>query len=129
MASSKFPVAIVGMAMRLPGTNSCLDFWKRLTVHDSKFVQELVSDGYQSTTAFDDQPLDESKKLSFGLCPKPSISQANFPQKSMRIESEEHRIFLEVAWELFEDAGYASNIGVKYWCLCYQHNEPKQFSL
>ena len=110
MASSKFPVAIVGMAMRLPGTNSCLDFWKRLTVHDRKFVQELESDGHQSTTAFDDQPLDESKKLSFGLCPKPSINQANFPPKPMRIESEEHRIFLEVAWELFEDAGYASNI-------------------
>ena len=109
MSSSKFPVAIIGIAIRLPGTNSCEDFWKLLTVHGSKLPQELVSDGHHLTTVFDDQPMDESKKVLSESCSKANISPFDFPKEVLSIEPKQ-RIVLEVVWELFEDSGYASNI-------------------
>ena len=113
MASSKFPVAVVGIAIRLSGTNSCEDFWKLLIAGESKYPQNLdnVSNDSGLTTVFNDQQKHESKKFLSG---KP-VSTFDFnvfqidPKEALSIEPEQ-RAFLEVAWELFEDAGYASNI-------------------
>ena len=85
-----------------------------------------MSDDHYFTTAFDDQPMDESKKVLSESCSNEGINPSDFPKEVLSIETKQH-VFLEFVWELFEDSGYASNIkgsntGVYVTSTANQHN-------
>ena len=117
MASDDFPIAVVGLAVRLPGAQSCEEFWKLLMEGKStvgEFPPDRISDISCLTTPFKDQLMNESKPFMSGSYFK-SVDKFDTelfqidPREALYLEPEQ-RIFLEVTWELFEDAGYASSI-------------------
>ena len=118
MASKEFPVAIIGMAVRLPGAESCEDFWKLLidgqdTVN-CLFPEGRASDVHHTLSAFRSSLLNEKEPFFTGSFFK-SVDKFDAdlfsinPKEALFIEPEQ-RVFLELVWELLEDAGYASKI-------------------
>ncbi|XP_028402765.1 uncharacterized protein LOC114525576 [Dendronephthya gigantea] len=117
MASGQFPVAIIGMATKLPGAETCEEFWnllknRRDTV--AKFPQERISDIEHVTATFRGQLVDEDNPYFTGSFFQSvdtfdaKLFQIN-PKEALFIEPEQ-RLFLEATWEAIEDAGYASTI-------------------
>lgn len=101
-------IAVVGMSARFPDAPDYASFWKNL------------SKGLISITNFTNEQL-----LDAGLCresienpayvpAKPLISNIDlfdsdffgFSNRDAALTDPQHRIFLELAWEAFEDAGY-----------------------
>ena len=117
MASSQFPVAIIGMATKLPGAETCEEFWDLLknggdTV--AQFPQERIPDIKHVIGTFRGQLVDEDKPFFTGSFFKSvDTFDAKFfqinPKEALFIEPEQ-RFFLEATWEAIEDAGYASTI-------------------
>lgn len=103
-------IAIVGMAVRFPGADSVEAFWRNLRdgVESVTFFSddELRAAGVEPATLADPRYVkangvlrgaDEFDAAFFGLTPREA--EAMDPQ---------HRVFLEVAWEALERAGYDS---------------------
>ncbi len=102
-------VAIVGMALRLPGALSLDEFWNNLR------------EGVESTTFFSDDQLraagvpesslcDPSYVKAFGVLQGADLFDAGFfdmPPREAQILDPQHRQLLECAWESLEHAGYA----------------------
>ena len=117
MASSQFPVAIIGMATRLPGAQTCDEFWDLLndgrdTV--TKLPQQRICDIRHAVDMFRGELVDEDDPFFTGSFFQSVDSfDANFfhinPKEAVFIEPEQ-RFFLEITWEAIEDAGYASTI-------------------
>ena len=117
MASSQFPVAIIGMATRLPGAQTCDEFWDLLndggdTV--TTFPQQRIGDIKHAVDMFRGELVDEDDPFFTGSFFQSVDSfDANFfhinPKEALFIEPEQ-RFFLEITWEAIEDAGYASSI-------------------
>lgn len=117
MASSAFPVAVIGKAVRLPGADNCQEFWNLIengvdTVHD--FPSSRIDDINHVMSAFKEQLVDEDKPFFTGsFFQSVDLFDAEFFQinnkEALYIEPEQ-RIFMEVVWELLENAGYASRI-------------------
>jgi acyl transferase domain-containing protein/surfactin synthase thioesterase subunit len=101
-------IAIVGMSCRFPGASSVEEYWKNLC------------DGVESITFFSDQEL-----LAAGIDPSliadPKYVKAapmlpdvetfdaaffGYSPKDAALMDPQHRLFLEVCWEAFENAGY-----------------------
>ncbi|PPQ15467.1 polyketide synthase [Bradyrhizobium sp. AC87j1] len=101
-------IAIIGIACRFPGAGDWRSFWKNLV------------DGVESITFFDDDAL-----LKAGVAPDvlrdpqyvkaaPVIADFDrfdagffeYSPREARATDPQQRLFLEVAWEAFEDAGY-----------------------
>ena len=101
-------IAIVGVAGRFPGAASSLEYWRNLCA------------GFESITFATDEDLAEagvpaelSERPDYvragGVVKDADLFDASFFGLSAR-ESEildpQHRVFLECAWDVFEDAGY-----------------------
>ena len=101
-------IAIIGMACRFPGAETTAEFWQNLR------------HGIESVTFFADDTL-----LAAGVEPSllqnPEYVKASpilknvetfdaaffgYSPKEAAIMDPQHRIFLEICWEAFEDAGY-----------------------
>lgn len=101
-------IAIIGMSCRFPGAASAEEYWKNLC------------DGVESITFFSDQKL-----LGAGVDPSlianPTYVKAapmlrdvemfdaaffGYSPKDAALMDPQQRLFLEVCWEAFEDAGY-----------------------
>ena len=117
MANSQFPVAIIGMATKLPGAETCNEFWDLLksggdTV--AKFPKSRIEDIEHVISTFRGQLVDEDDPFFTGSFFKSvdtfdaKLFQIN-PKEALFIEPEQ-RFFLETTWEAIEDAGYASTI-------------------
>jgi acyl transferase domain-containing protein/glutamate-1-semialdehyde aminotransferase/non-ribosomal peptide synthetase component F len=103
-------VAVVGMAVRLPGAKNIAEFWQNLRT------------GVESVTFFSDQEM-EAEGIPAALINHPKYVKANgvldniemfdaaffnINRKEAQIIDPQHRFFLECAWEALEDAGYDS---------------------
>ncbi len=106
--SSGLDIAIVGMAGRFPGANNIDEFWR------------LLKEGVEALTYFSDEDLVES-----GVDPA-LIADPDYVKSRCIIEDEDkfdayffelsprevemmdpqHRLFLEIAWQALENAGY-----------------------
>jgi acyl transferase domain-containing protein len=109
--SEALGIAIIGMAGRVPGARTALEFWQN------------IENGVESITVFSDEEL-----LAAGVAPE-LLQNPNYVKASplladvdlfdapffeySRREAEtldpQHRVFLECAWEALEDAGVAGD--------------------
>ena len=117
MASNSFPVAVIGMGIKLPGANSCSEFWKLIKNGEDtvgEFPPQRAADIEHVLTPFRSQLVDKQNPFFSGSFFQSvdkfdaGIFQIN-PREALFLEPEQ-RLFLEATWELFEDAGYASRI-------------------
>lgn len=102
-------IAIIGMAGRFPGAKNTEELWKNLIegIETTKFFSKEELDGSIPSHIKNDSSyvsargvIDDADKFDaafFGVSPK--IAELMDPQQ---------RIFLEVAWESLENAGYSS---------------------
>ena len=70
MASKDFPVAIIGIAVRLPGVESCDEFWKLLIERQntaSEFPENRTSDVHHILSAFQSSLLNENDLFCKGI--------------------------------------------------------------
>jgi phthiocerol/phenolphthiocerol synthesis type-I polyketide synthase E len=108
-------IAIIGMAGRFPGADSVDAFWRNLRegVESVKFFtdEELLARGVPRKTLNDPRYIKAGAEL-----PGVDLFDASFfgytPREAAEMDPQ-HRLFLEVAWQALEDAGYdASNCTV-----------------
>ncbi|WP_346099520.1 acyltransferase domain-containing protein [Streptomyces olivaceiscleroticus] len=100
-ARSDEPVAVVGMACRLPGADGLDAFWELLRsgidavrpVPEDRWTADEHA-GVPSEAGFLSAPVDRFDPLFFGISPREAAEMD--PQQ---------RLFLEVAWEALEQAG------------------------
>ncbi|MDF1812130.1 MAG: amino acid adenylation domain-containing protein [Verrucomicrobiales bacterium] len=98
------PVAIVGMALRVPGANSPEQFWDNL-VNGRESISRFEKDELDFPEEFDQpnyvpakgivEDIDKFDAAFFGILPKDA-----------KIMDPQQRIFLELAWEAMERAGH-----------------------
>ncbi|MCX6584839.1 MAG: amino acid adenylation domain-containing protein [Candidatus Aminicenantes bacterium] len=101
-------VAVIGMALRLPGAANIHEFWKN------------ICDGVESITFFSDEELEGSRVYTYiqanarripagGVLGDIDLFDADFfaftPREAEIIDPQQ-RMFLEYAWMALEDAGY-----------------------
>lgn len=115
-------VAIIGMAARFPGANTIDGFW------------DLLIEGRETTSFFDTDELD--KTISAGIKNDPAYVKARgvidkadefdaeffgFTPRNAELMDPQHRVFLELAWEVLEKTGhlpqkYTGPVGVFAGC-------------
>jgi len=117
MPGKEFPIAVIGIATRLPGAQSCNDLWKLLATDKNgakKLLPRRSSNVPHIISAFRDHLVDEKDPFLTGSylesvdefdCAFFSIDE----REAIHIEPEQ-RIFLEAVWNLFEDSGYSCKI-------------------
>src|SRR6476469_1007146 len=101
-------IAIIGLSCRLPGAATAEEYWKNLC------------DGVESVDYFSDQEL-VAAGVDPSLVANPRYVKAapvlrdvemfdasffGYSPKDAALMDPQHRLFLEVAWEAFENAGY-----------------------
>jgi len=99
------PIAIIGMACRLPGSNNVEEFWKLLMDKEDAIVKvpewrwkeeqvdQLTEEALKSQAGFLKCPVDEFDAKFFGMSPK-----------EMEFTDPQQRMLLEVSWEALEDS-------------------------
>ncbi len=103
------PIAVIGMACRVPGARNVDEFWRNLR------------DGLESIAFFSDDEL-AAAGVPPSLIEHPSYVKAygvladidefdapffGYTPKEARAMDPQHRVFLETAWEALENAGHA----------------------
>ncbi len=100
-------VAIIGMAGRFPGANTIDEFW------------EILAEGKETTSFFSVDEIDKSipsgiKNSSSYVKARGVIDKADefdaaffgFNPRNAELTDPQHRVFLEIAWEVLEKTGY-----------------------
>ncbi len=107
-SSTTSDIAIIGMACRFPGADTPAAFWRNLCngVESITFFssEELAAAGVEPTV-LDDPNYVKAAPILSGADQFDATFFAYSP-KEATIMDPQHRLFLEVAWEACEDAGY-----------------------
>lgn len=100
-------IAIIGMSGRFPGANSVSDFWQNL-LHGIDSISHFSDDELE-----DDFPQDIRQAENFvrarSILEGVDMFDADFfgmYAKEAELTDPQQRVFLEIAWEAIEDAGY-----------------------
>ncbi|MGP3962304.1 type I polyketide synthase [Nonomuraea sp. 3N208] len=107
--SRQEPIAVVGMACRLPGADSPEELWD-LLCRGANVISEIPSDRFPVDEFYDPVPGTPGKLSSRygGFVPGIGEFDAGFfgisPREAARMDPQQ-RMAMEVAWEAFEDAG------------------------
>ena len=103
------PIAVVGMALRLPGARTPEEFWNLITERRSA-VQEIPAERWNLDDYFDPDP-DAVGKMSIrwaALVDRVKEFDSMFfgitPREAVRMDPQQ-RLLLEVSWEALENAG------------------------
>jgi Beta-ketoacyl synthase, N-terminal domain len=100
-------IAIIGMACRFPGAENPTTFWSNLCngVESVSFFsdEELLASGLESSLLQNPDYVKASPILRD--VDKFDASFFGYSPKEASLIDPQHRLFLEVAWEAFEDAG------------------------
>lgn len=103
------PIAIVGIGCRFPGADSPTAFWKLLR-DGVDATSEIPADRWDVESFFDQDPDAPGKAYTRrgGFLERVDLFDPGFfgitPREAERMDPQQ-RLFLEVAWEAFEDAG------------------------
>ncbi|OQE36960.1 hypothetical protein PENCOP_c011G07769 [Penicillium coprophilum] len=114
------PIAVIGMAMRLPGGVRCGDeFWEMLVKKRDGFCQAPPSRcSREASSSPDCGDLSDTKK-GFFLQEDPACFDASFfsvpPHEAARLDPQQ-RLLLEVVWECLENSGETKWRGEKIGC-------------
>lgn len=105
------PIAIVGMACRLPGASNVAEFWKNLC-DGVDAITEIPEDRWDREALYDPNPLAQGKMSTKRGGFLRDIE--SFDRRFFNISSREavrmdpaHRLLLEVSWEALENAAIA----------------------
>ena len=105
------PIAIVGMACRLPGASNPDEYWQLIADRRHAF-REIPADRWDVSEFFDPDPEAAGKMstrtcaLVDGVADFDSIFFGIAPREASRMDPQQ-RILLEVTWEALEHAGLA----------------------
>lgn len=90
-------IAIIGLALRFPGARNADEFWSNLASGRSS-IREIPKDRFPGEAGWGGfiEDADKFDPLFFGISPR----------EAEQMDPQE-RLFLEVAWETLEDAGYS----------------------
>jgi acyl transferase domain-containing protein len=104
------PIAIVGMACRLPGGGDTPEAFWQFLCDGGNAIDEVPADRWNIDDYYDPDPTAPGKMNTRwgGFLRKVDEFDAEFfgisPREAMRVDPQ-HRLLLEVAWEALEDAG------------------------
>ncbi|MCC5959167.1 MAG: KR domain-containing protein [Rhodobacteraceae bacterium] len=105
---SENDIAVIGMAAHLPGAGSVVEFWENLRAGRSAIRKlseaELLEGGEAAATLRKPNYVPHAATLDGFAEFDPDFF--GFSPKEAAILDPQHRQFLEVAWEAFEDAGH-----------------------
>ncbi len=108
------PIAIVGMALRLPGADTLEEFWSNLVEGRDSITRFNLGD--IDPFVSDDQKNDKDYVAARGVIRDVASFDAEFfgisPVEAELMDPQQ-RVFLEICWECMEHAGYAA--GADYW--------------
>ncbi|MEL7019973.1 MAG: amino acid adenylation domain-containing protein [Bacteroidota bacterium] len=107
-AHTQPPIAIVGMACRLPGANTLDEFWENLVQGIDVSEGIAPEDIEQSGISIEQFKQDNWVRRRLMLSEADSFDAAFFgysPQEA-KLMDPQHRVFLEVAYQALENAGY-----------------------
>jgi amino acid adenylation domain-containing protein len=108
------PIAIVGMALRLPGADTLEEFWNNLVEGRDSITRFNL--GEIDPFVSDDQKNDKDYVAARGVIRDVASFDAEFfgisPVEAELMDPQQ-RVFLEICWECMEHAGYAA--GADYW--------------
>ena len=96
-------IAIVGMAGRFPGAATVDEFWRNLT-EGKESISFFPTPGPLSSASGENQYV-----AARGILDRPEWFDAaffNISPLEAEVTDPQHRVFLEVAWEALENAGY-----------------------
>lgn len=109
-SENRTEVAIIGVSLRFPKSDSLDEFWDHLMAKES-LVTEVPSNRWEKEKFFGD-PRNEANKTNSiwgGFIDDPDCFDASFfnisPREAMFMDPQQ-RITLELAWKAIEDAGY-----------------------
>jgi amino acid adenylation domain-containing protein len=101
------PIAIIGVAGRFPGAPTAEAFWRNLragTESIERFAPEEIEDPL-GRTLIDDENYVRARSVLEGI-EQFDAEFFEFLPSEAALADPQQRLFLEVAWEAFEDAGY-----------------------
>ena len=113
-AGASEPIAIVGMALRLPGADTLEEFWNNLAEGRDSITRFKLGDIDPFISG--DQKNDKDYVSARGVIRDVASFDAEFfgisPVEAELMDPQQ-RVFLEICWECMEHAGYAA--GADYW--------------
>lgn len=121
--AASIDIAVIGMACRFPGADDVESFWRNLRdgVESIRFFtdQELLERGVSAEALTDPHYIKASAEIT-GVDGFDAAFFGYTPREAAETDPQ-HRLFLEVAWQALEDAGYdasryAQQIGVYAGC-------------
>ena len=102
------PIAVIGMAGRFPGADSVAALWRNL-LDGVEGISFFSDDELRAAGVSEQQLADPHYVRARGVLADADLFDAAFFGLSPReaeLTDPQHRVFLECAWEVLEDAGY-----------------------